>query len=132
MLKFNSPIRYGLRAVIFLASFDKNQKRQFSIREISKAENIPADYLEKIMLSLKKAKIVESTRGKTGGYQLAVKPNKLNLETIFQALDEKLIEKPCQKNCLHKKSCQAKSVWQTIDSAFKTSLKNIKLSQIIR
>jgi Rrf2 family protein len=128
MLKFNSQIRYGLRAMIFLA----NQNKQVNIREISRVENIPHDFLEKIMLKLKNAGIVESIRGQAGGFVLSIKPEKLNLEQIFQALDEKLIVRPCQGVCLNKKNCQAKNVWQTIDQTFKTSLKQIKLSQIIK
>jgi len=128
MLKFNSQIRYGLRAVLYLA---KNES-QASIREISKAENIPADYLEKIMLDLKKSRIVKATRGQTGGYSLAKKSENLNLTQIFSALDKNLSKTPCQGACLLKNTCQAKTVWQTIDQTFKQSLKQIKLSQLIK
>lgn len=128
MLKFNAQIRYGLRAIIFLA----NKNKLTSIKEIAKAEKIPQDFLEKIMLQLKKAKIVDSTRGKNGGFKLIIKPNKINLQTIFQALDKKLIQTPCHGACFKKKTCQAKSIWQTIDQTFKTSLKQVKLSKIIK
>jgi Rrf2 family protein len=127
MLKFNSQIRYGLRAVLHLAK--KNQLA--SIKEISKAENIPANYLEKIMLDLKKSGIVKATRGQAGGYSLAKKPQDLDLTTIFSALDKNLTKSPCAKFCQKKHTCQAKNVWQIIDQNFKQSLKNINLYQLI-
>ncbi|MDD3773992.1 MAG: Rrf2 family transcriptional regulator [Patescibacteria group bacterium] len=128
MLKFNSQIRYGLRAIIFLAK----QKNQLPISKISKAENIPADFLEKIMLNLKNAGIVKSIRGKKGGFQLAIKPSKINLKIVFEALDEKINTAPCQGYCAQKNFCKAKTVWQKIDQNFKKSLKNINLYQLIK
>lgn len=127
MLKFNSQIRYGLRAVLYLA---KNNQLA-SIKEISQAENIPADYLEKIMLDLKKSGIVKATRGQAGGYALAKKSKNLDLTTIFNALDKNLTKSPCARSCQKKNTCQARTVWQTIDQNFKSSLKNINLAQLI-
>jgi Rrf2 family protein len=127
MLKFNSDIRYGLRATLYLAK----KKDLANVKEISQAEKIPADYLEHLLLKLKQAGILNAKRGQTGGYFIAKNQKNLDLAKIFTALDENLTKIPCQGVCSRKKTCQAKTVWQTIDQNFKASLKNINLSQLI-
>jgi len=124
MLKFSASLRYGLRAIIYLA----NCQKPVSINKINRDEYIPAPFLEKIMLKLKNAQIIASKQGKNGGFYLKKPIAKINLAEIISALDKNKI--PCTSTCL-KKNCQTKDIWQIINQHFEKSLKQVRLSQII-
>ncbi len=55
------------------------------VAEIAESEKLPADYVEQIMLRLRRAEIVKSTRGAKGGYVLARKPDSISVKDVLQA-----------------------------------------------
>lgn len=82
---FTEKIKYGLAALFELA---KNSfKEHLQIKEISLNQNIPHNYLEKLLIDLKRADLVESIRGAQGGYKLNKSPDKINLLEIIEALE---------------------------------------------
>ncbi|MFX1238295.1 MAG: RrF2 family transcriptional regulator [Promethearchaeota archaeon] len=82
---FPEKIFYGISAVFELAK--NNNKKLVQIREISESQNIPHNYLEKLLLDLKKAGIVESIRGSQGGYKLQKSPNEIKVLDVIIALE---------------------------------------------
>lgn len=62
------------------------------IREIADAHGIPSRFLVQILLQLKGAGIVQSTRGASGGYQLARDPAEINLGDVMSAVDSQSSE----------------------------------------
>lgn len=77
-------VQYALRALIALAI---RPSERISAGEIARRYDIPPKYLEAILLDLRHAGFVDSTKGKTGGYQLAKEPSALRLITIIQVLE---------------------------------------------
>lgn len=76
---------YALEAAIGLVkTFPKGPVR---IHDIAAAEGIPEKFLELILLDLKNARFVESTRGAKGGYRLRHPPDKIFLGEIIRAID---------------------------------------------
>jgi len=72
---------YGLTAILILA---KEKKRELlQIKEIALKGDIPQNYLEQILVTLKKGGLVESIRGANGGYKLLKDVNKI---TVFEVL----------------------------------------------
>lgn len=63
-------------------------------REIAKAQKIPARFLEQVLLTLRKNKILQSTRGRDGGYRLAREPRKITLLEVIEALEGPLVFSP--------------------------------------
>lgn len=59
-------------------------------REISELTDISQNYLEQILLSLKKAKILKSTRGISGGYSLAKDASLIKVKDIFGAVEKEI------------------------------------------
>jgi Rrf2 family protein len=59
-----------------------------SVKSIAKRQNLPAPYLEKLMIEMRKAGLVKSIRGLHGGYQLARSPDKISLGQILSAVGE--------------------------------------------
>jgi Rrf2 family cysteine metabolism transcriptional repressor len=86
---------YGLAAVVELGLCYGQGPRQ--IKEVASAHSIPQHYLEQILVILKKAGVVESTRGAQGGYALARHPSQIQLSEILSLLEGKLSVLPDQK-----------------------------------
>jgi len=76
---------YGLTAIIILARAKDNELLQ--IKEIASLGDIPSNYLEQILVVMKKSDIVESIRGANGGYRLIKKPEDISVYEILKTLD---------------------------------------------
>jgi len=77
--------RYGLSAMVQLGFFFDQGPVQ--LRLISDRASIPHSFLEQLILDLKKAGLVKSTRGAKGGYQLSQSPQVITVQSIFSAID---------------------------------------------
>jgi len=66
-----------------------------SIQEIARRERAPKKFLEQVLLALNKAGIVQSVRGKAGGYALRGEPETISLGDIVRAVDGPLAPLPC-------------------------------------
>lgn len=93
-MRITSKGRYGLKAVLELSSsFDGNSL--LKTREIAEKHDIPQKYLEQIINTLKRNKLVTSVRGADGGYKLARPPGEITVYEVLVALegDLSLMEK---------------------------------------
>jgi Rrf2 family protein len=76
---------YGLQAMLILSKHQNKELLQ--IKEISHQGNIPKNYLEQILVILKKESLVQSTRGANGGYKLAKSAKDIKVNEILEALE---------------------------------------------
>ena len=81
-MKLNTQGRYALIALVDLSS--RNTKKNVSLSEISERQNISLPYLEQLFLKLRKAGIVKSYRGSSGGYAIAKSPDLLRITEILK------------------------------------------------
>ena len=114
--------------MVYLAK--KNRKEFFSLKDISEKENIPFDFLEKIMSELEKKKLVKAKKGVQGGYILAKNSKKITTRDIVQAL-ENTTSVDCAF-CGKSKKCLTKNVWRKIDFAISKTLKSITLESLVK
>ncbi len=84
-MKVSKRGQYGMRALAHLAA--KYGQGVVQIREIARAEGIPAKFLEGILLELKHAGVLRSRRGIDGGYELARPPSEITLGLVMRTLD---------------------------------------------
>jgi Rrf2 family protein len=75
---------YALQALTVLAEHPSSVVK---IKEIAAEEDLPAKFLEAILLDLKRARIVDSLRGAHGGYQLKRPANKISLGEVLRKID---------------------------------------------
>jgi Rrf2 family protein len=102
--------QYAFKALMYLAQ--NTDKGPVLIAEISRKKKIPLKFLENILLELKKAGVLESKKGKGGGYYFAVPPAEVTMAKIMRLLDGPIALLPCVslnfyercKNC-DEKSC---------------------------
>ncbi len=84
-MKLTSRSEYALLALVYLAR--RNATGYVSVETIAEAQSIPQKFLEQIMLALKHAKYVRSSKGQHGGYCLAKPADKITLAEIIRLLD---------------------------------------------
>jgi Rrf2 family transcriptional regulator, cysteine metabolism repressor len=84
-MKLTARSEYALLALVYLAR--KPADEYISVETIAKAQSIPTKFLEQLMLALKRAHFVHSTKGQHGGYALAMKPEQISLAEIIRLFD---------------------------------------------
>jgi Rrf2 family protein len=85
--------QYAFQALMYLA--EKEHEGPVLIAEISKKKKIPLKFLENILLELKKAGILESKKGKGGGYFFGKDPGQVTLATVMRLIDGPISLLPC-------------------------------------
>jgi Rrf2 family protein len=131
-MKVSTKTQYGLRALIVIARSDK---KFLSLKEISQKEEIPFDYLEKIVSKLQKQGIVKAKRGKNGGYALLCSPKKIKIKQVIEALEGNWFPVKCLKKefvCKKEKSCLAKNFWKEFKKSIDKTLNRITLEDLLK
>ena len=85
MLNISNKSRYGIAALLYLAEFYKTGL--LSMKDIALHCDIPHEFLKQIFNQLGKAGIIKSTRGKKGGYELAMPPDQITVLQIVNILE---------------------------------------------
>jgi Rrf2 family protein len=85
--------QYAFKALGYLAQHYK--EGPVLISEISKKKKIPLKFLENILLELRKGGVLESKKGKGGGYYFVTPPSKIHLATVMRLLDGPIALLPC-------------------------------------
>ena len=90
-MKISKKSQYGLRAMVYLASLCL-KKKPCPLKEVSKVEGIPFDFLEKIFSELQQEGLIKSRKEARGGYFLAKSPRKISVREILVVLENKLAD----------------------------------------
>lgn len=133
IMKFSTKTTYGLRAMIRLA--ENYSQGSLSLGKIAELENISLAYLERLFASLKKAKLVKSVRGASGGYELSSEPKRISAFEIIKALEGGFEPFHClvagdRKTCATHCGCGATKGLGMIEEGIESSLKKINLSEL--
>ena len=131
-MKFNTQGRYALIALLDLSI--RNNIEKVSLSEISERQNISLPYLEQLFLKLRKAGIVKSFRGSSGGYSIAKSPDLLRVSEILKAVDQDL-DLGSEKKQIFKKSKTKEEVlsnkmWEQLSANVYVFLHQMRLSDI--
>lgn len=93
--------KYGIKALTYLAK--KSADCPIQISEIAAQESISLKFLERILLELKKAGVLDSKKGKGGGYFLAKVPAKIPMTDVIRTLEGPIAMVPCVSLNFYKK-----------------------------
>ncbi len=136
-MKITAQEEYGVRCLLQVASLTLKGELA-SLEDIAKSEHITTDYAAKILTTLRQANLVESVRGKRGGYKLTRPPEKIYLDEVVRSLSGELFEsESCQQfpgndlKCIHINCCSIRSVWMSISQILSTLLKRVSLSDLL-
>jgi Rrf2 family protein len=85
--------QYAIKALSYLAS--RQQEGPVLISEIAAKKKIPIKFLENILLELKKGGILESKKGKGGGYYYKIDPSTVKVSTVLRMINGPIAMLPC-------------------------------------
>ena len=125
--------RYALTVLVDLAKHSDG--RYVSLAEIADRENLSMKYLESIIAILNKGGMLESLRGKNGGYRLARSPEEYNISEILLLTEGTLAPVNCIMQsgveCEKAATCSTLPLWAGLDKVIDRYLSNITLEDII-
>jgi Rrf2 family protein len=129
--------RYAIRAMQHLA--DRYGEGPVRLAEIAEAQKIPANFLTTILSELGRFGIVDSQRGKDGGYWLALAPVDITYGDLIRVMRGSLALVPCAsrfahekcKNCLEEGDCRTRALMLQVRDRTAELLDSIRLSDPI-
>lgn len=128
--------QYAFKALTYLT--EKYGQGPVLISEISKKKKVPLKFLENILLELKKEGILDSKKGKGGGYFLKQKPEKIKVATIIRLINGPIAMLPCVslyfyercKNC-DEKQCGLHDMMLEVRDATLNIVENRTLKDLV-
>ncbi len=141
---FTTKAEYGVRLLVELGR--QGAETPTSLKAISEAEGLPLAYLERIVALLKKAGLVESTRGAHGGYRLARAAEDVRMDEVILALEGSVAPMTCFVDdsggasagrvlCNHEASsghgCATKLLWMRVQGGVMEKLAQTTLAELV-
>jgi Rrf2 family iron-sulfur cluster assembly transcriptional regulator len=134
-MKITAQEEYGLRILLRIAN--EGGEEGITISQLSKEEGLSQHYAAKLCRLLRIAGFIKSSRGKEGGYTLALPPDRINLNQVLTLLGGKLYSETfCRshsgllKDCSHACSCSVRSIWQILQQAVDEILNGFNLQDL--
>ena len=137
-MRITTWTEYSLIIAIHLARRVGESGPPVPARELAESENLPPDYVEQILLRLRRAGLVESVRGAKGGYRLAGDPAAITIHDIMSAAERQTFEINCETHpvdparCAPTASCSIRPVWQALQRRVDDLLSAVTLSDLLR
>ena len=143
---FTTKAEYGVRLLVELGRHGEGQP--VSLKAIAEAEGLPLAYLERIVALLRKAGLVESTRGAHGGYRLARPAAEITMDEAVLALEGVVAPMSCFKDdagdddvarkgvlCSHQadsgRGCATKLLWTRVQGGMVEAMRQTSLAELI-
>lgn len=129
--------QYALRALIALARAEPGEASLIS--DIAEAQNIPKKFLEQILLDLKHHGILQSRRGKMGGYLLLKSAEDITFGEVLRIVDGPLAPLPCLskiayrrcEGCADEAKCEIRGVFARVADATRAVLDTVTIAEAI-
>ena len=135
-MKVSTRVHYGLRAMTELARSYRNG-RLLSISEIARNEDLPVAYLEQLVGELRRAGLVEGTRGVRGGYRLARAPEAITVGDVYRILEGEVAPVDCTAEdylpgtCGREPVCLSRGIWSRVQAAILGVLDSTSLDDLL-
>ncbi len=132
-LQVTSRGRYALRVMLDLARH--REEGVISLKTVAERQEISLKYLESLVCSLRRAGLVESARGKEGGYQLSRAPEDYSVEEILNCMEDSLAPVSCIRggsaDCDRAENCPTLPMWQELDDLTRKYLESVTLRDLM-
>ncbi len=128
--------KYALHALLALAKANQS----LMVGEIAASENIPRKFLEQILLELKRHGILQSRRGRHGGYGLLLPADRITFGQVLRILDGPIAPLPCLSriayrrcaDCLSEENCEVRRVFARVANEVRAVLDRTTIADAIR
>jgi Rrf2 family protein len=135
-MKLSSHEEYGLRCLLQVAHQGANGSA--TIPEISRVEGISIAYVAKLMRILRQGGFVKAARGKTGGYTLALPPERICVGDALTVLGGRIYPDDfCNRHpgtltsCAHSTDCSIRSLWRAVQGAIDSILRKTSIRDLL-
>jgi Rrf2 family protein len=125
---------YGLIVSLHLAKSGTTRPRP--ARDVAEQEGLPPDYVEQILLKLRRAGLVRSVRGARGGYLLARAPESVTVKDVIEAAEHRTFEVNCEAypvnatRCQNGGSCGIRPMWRALQRRIDGFLEGVSLADL--
>lgn len=137
-MRVTNQTEYALIIALHLARRRRDGLGMVAAREISETERLPADYVEQILLRLRRAGLVDSVRGTKGGYLLARDAEQITVRDVMLTSDARLFESNCDVSpidtecCDNPDNCQIRPVWAMLQRRIDELLSSFSLADLLQ
>lgn len=129
----------GECALVAILNIAKNsQEGPVSVASIARDERKSQDFIEQILLRLRRARLIKSTRGVKGGYVLARVPSKISIKDVIEAAEKEVFQIICFKykkkkiKCVHERRCGIRPVWRVLKRDIERVLDRVTLDILLK
>lgn len=138
MRTISKRTQYGLKAILVLGR--RYRDGPVLIATISKEESIPLKFLEIILLDLKAHGLLESKKGKGGGYSLSRPPSTVTIGSVIRIMEGPLAPLPCASEtafkpcpeCTDVETCGTRIIMRQVRDAMASVLDHTTLAELLR
>ena len=134
-MRITTWAEYGVICALHLAK--RSDKGPVTGRDIAARERLPADYVEQILLRLRRAGVITSTRGAHGGYMLSRPPEEISIRAVIQASELETFDLHClshpveEDRCAASHSCSIRPVWVLLQTKIDDVLESVCLADLL-
>jgi len=134
-VRITTLAEYGVICALHLAK--RSEEGPITGREIAAMERLPVDYVEQILLRLRRANIVRSTRGAHGGYALARPSSDISIRDVIAASEQTTFDLHCvshpveEERCSSSHNCSIRPVWMLLQRKIDDVLEGVRLSDLL-
>jgi Rrf2 family protein len=138
---FSTKAEYGVRLMVELGRVGPDST-PISLSTVAEAERLPLSYLEHLVAKLRKAGLVDSTRGAHGGYRLAMPAEEITMDSVVEALEGQIAPMECFHEtpegkvlCSHEddghRGCATKLLWTRVQGGVTKALAGTTLAELV-
>ena len=134
-MRITTLAEYGVICALHLAK--RASEGPVTGREIAAVEKLPADYVEQILLRLRRADVIKSTRGAHGGYMLSRAPEDISIRDVIHASELETFDLHClshpveEDRCSSSHNCSIRPVWVMLQRRIDDVLQSVRLSDLM-
>ena len=135
-MRITTLAEYGVICALHLAK--RAGEGPVTGREIAATEQLPVDYVEQILLRLRRAGLVKSTRGAHGGYALALAPDGISVRDVIAASEHQTFDLHCvthpvgEERCSASHNCSIRPVWVMLQQKIDDVLQSVSLADLLQ
>ena len=134
-MRITTWAEYGVICALHLAR--RSNQGPVTGRDIAAQERLPADYVEQILLRLRRAGVIASTRGARGGYTLARPADQISIRAVIHASELETFDLHCVSHpvetdrCSASHNCSIRPVWVLLQTKIDDVLESVNLADLL-
>jgi Rrf2 family protein len=134
-MRITTWAEYGVICALHLAR--RAAEGPVTGRDIAAQERLPADYVEQILLRLRRAEVIRSVRGARGGYMLAKPASEITIRDVIHASELETFDLHClshpvgEDRCSASHNCSIRPVWVMLQHKIDDVLESVHLSDLL-